>query len=244
VKKILILLVTVLILSLVACSAVDPYDSVISGDFVYTQWDMSEGEIAIIGLSDEGKEKDTLIFPSILDGFRVTQIGSKFGLKDTGVLEIEIATKIYFTNEIIHIATGVVYSKGMTENMIHIYVGSNFPLHELFTWKSQKENSKIFMCQEYYNHLVSLDLLQENYVPVNVEYYTDEDTLYFVDNAEDALVNVIPPVPYKEGYEFVGWFKDTDFNQPFVFDEDVIPTKQFDNENLLINITKIYAKWQ
>jgi hypothetical protein len=100
------------------------------------------------------------------------------------------------------------------------------------------------MCQEYYNHLVSLDLLQENYVPVNVEYYTDEDTLYFVDNAEDALVNVIPPVPYKEGYEFVGWFKDTDFNQPFVFDEDVIPTKQFDNENLLINITKIYAKWQ
>lgn len=39
-------------------------------------------EITIIGLSDEGKQKDTLIFPVILDGFKVTQIGSTFGLKD------------------------------------------------------------------------------------------------------------------------------------------------------------------
>lgn len=242
-KCLLFFLVSALILSLVACSDGDPYNSVVSGDFIYTEWDMSEGEIAIIGLSDEGKEKEILIFPATLDGLKVTQIGSKFGLKDSGILEIEIATKIYFTNEIVHIATGVVYSKGLTENMIHVFIGSNLPLHELFTWKSQLENSKIFMYQEYYDFLLSRDMMQENYVPVNVEYYIDEDTLYFVDNAEGTLVNVIPPIPFKAGYEFAGWFKDTNYNQPFIFDEDIIPMKQFDDENKLLNITKIYAKW-
>ena len=243
-KKILILLVTVLILSLVACSDGDPYDSVISGDFVYTQWDMSEGEIAIIGLSDEGKEKDTLIFPSILDGFRVTQIGSTFGLNNSGPLRIERANNIYFANSIINVNTSIEYLQNNDEIIINVYLGgSNFD-SRMYAWTYNIPNSKVYLEESLYFDLVNSEVIYGNFIAANIEYYTDEDTLYFVDNAEGTLVNVVPPIPFKEGYEFIGWFKDNDFSQPFVFDEDVIPTKQFDNENLLINITKIYAKWQ
>jgi|JTFN01.1.fsa_nt_gb hypothetical protein len=244
VKKIMIFIVFVLMLSLVACSDGDPYDSVVSGDFIYTKWSMTEGEIAIIELSDEGKQKETLIFPFMLDGLKVTHIGSKFGLKDSGILEIDNARNIYFTYNTPFVKTGIEYANGSNTVTINVYVGDVNAAFDLFAWEHQLNNSSIFMTQSLILDLESRGFGRENYIPANIEYYIDEDTLYFVDNAEGTLVNVVPPTPFKDGYEFVGWFKDTDFNQPFVFDEDVIPIKQFDNENLLINITKIYAKWQ
>ena len=67
--------------------------------------------------------------------------------------------------------------------------------------------------------------------------------MYFVDNAEGTLVSVIPPTPDKDGYEFVDGLKIQNINQPFIFDEDIIPMKQFDDEDKLINITKNHAKW-
>ncbi|HAX03496.1 MAG: hypothetical protein A2Y45_09970 [Tenericutes bacterium GWC2_34_14] len=242
-KCLLFLLVTVLILSLVACSDGDPYDSVVSGDFVYTQWDMSEAEIAIIGLSDEGKVKDTLIFPSILDGFRVTQIGSTFGLNNSGPLRIERANNIYFANSIINVNTSIEYLQNNDEIIINVYLGGlNFD-SRMYAWTYNIPNSKVYLEESLYFDLVNSEVIYGNFIAANIEYYTDEDTLYFVDNAEGTLVNVIPPIPYKAGYEFAGWFKDTNYNQPFKFDEEIIPMKQFDGENKLLNITKIYAKW-
>jgi uncharacterized repeat protein (TIGR02543 family) len=97
---------------------------------------------------------------------------------------------------------------------------------------------------QFYITIYNSEVVYGNFIAANIEYYIDEDTLNFVDNAEGTLVNVIPPIPYNAGYEFAGWFKDTDFSHPFVFDDEVIPTKQFDDESKPINITKIYAKWQ
>ncbi|MCV2231969.1 InlB B-repeat-containing protein [Paracholeplasma manati] len=243
-KKILILFVTVLMLSLVGCSDGDPYDSIVSGDFIYTKWSMSEGEIAIIGLSDEGKQKDTLIFPFMLDGFKVTQIGSTFGLKDSGPLIIESANNIYFANSIINVETSIEYLQNNDDIIVNVYLGGlNFD-SRMYAWTYNIPNSKVYLEESIYFDLVNSELVYGNFIAANIEYYIDENTLYFVDNAEGTLVNVVPPTPYKDGYEFVGWFKDTDFNQPFNFDEDVIPVKQFDDENKLINITKIYSKWQ
>lgn len=242
-KKILIFIVSVLMLSLVACSDGDPYDSVVSGDFIYTEWSMPDGEIAIIGLSDEGELKDTLIFPVMLDGLKVTQIGSYFGLKDSGLLEIDNARNIYFTYNTPYVKTGIEYANGSNTVTINVYLGDDNPSFDLFTWEQQLNNSCIFMTQSLITDLESRGFGRENYIAANIEYYIDKDTLYFIDNAEGSLVNVVPPTPYKDGYEFVGWFKDTDFSYPFVFDDEVIPTKQFDDESKLINITKIYAKW-
>lgn len=93
-KFILFVYVIFMFLMMNACNNRDPFDSVVSGDFVYTRWSMAEGEVAIIGLSNEGINKETLIFPSTLDGYRVTQIGDKFGLKDSGTLYIEKTIRI------------------------------------------------------------------------------------------------------------------------------------------------------
>ena len=113
----------------------------------------------------------------------------------------------------------------------------------MYAWTYNIPNSKVYLEESLYFDLVNSEVIYGNFIAANIEYYTDEDTLYFVDNAEGTLVNVIPPIPYKAGYEFAGWFKDTNYNQPFKFDEEIIPMKQFDGENKLLNITKIYAKW-
>lgn len=60
----------------------DPWKSVTIGDFVYStnqKGDSGDGyDYAIIGLSEEGKQKDTLVFPSFADGHKIVSIGADF----------------------------------------------------------------------------------------------------------------------------------------------------------------------
>ncbi len=49
----------------------------------------------------------------------------------------------------------------------------------------------------------------------------------------------------REGYEFVGWYKDLSFNEPWDFENDVIPAKEYDQDgNYIFKETRIFAKWE
>ena len=78
----------------------DPYGAVESGDFVYATKGVhgEKDDIAIIGLSEQGKKKEVLVFPNMIDGHRVVQFGSTFVLKSSGGIIIENAKKVYFCN--------------------------------------------------------------------------------------------------------------------------------------------------
>ncbi|WP_035375910.1 InlB B-repeat-containing protein, partial [Haploplasma axanthum] len=68
---------------------------------------------------------------------------------------------------------------------------------------------------------------------------------FFVDDADGTKVNVIPPDPYKEGYNFMGWYKELEGINKWDFENDIIPSKQYDEEGEYQFIeTKIYAKWE
>ncbi len=243
-KFLLYVYIIFMLLIISACNNRDPFDSVVSGDFVYTRWSMAEGEIAIIGLSDEGINKETLIFPSTLDGYRVTQIGDKFGLKDSGTLFIEKALNIYFTSSITHVVTSIDYKNIDTIAEINVFVGGSSIESRLYAWTYPYSNINVYLSAYEYSNVIDDEIVYGRFVCSNVEYYLDNEHVYFVDHAEGKTVNTIPPIPSKAGYVFDGWYKDESLNQPWNFDEDTIPNKEFDEQNSVINITKIYAKWK
>lgn len=79
----------------------DPYGAVDSGDFIYATDGFrgdDEGWISIIGLSEQGKQKEVLVFPNMIDGHPVIQYGAQFVLKGSEPIEIENAKKVYFCN--------------------------------------------------------------------------------------------------------------------------------------------------
>jgi len=79
IKMLSLLMVLMIGLSLISCGKGPK--RFVSGDFVYTKWECDEGEVRIIGLSEEGQKKETLIFPAMIDGYVVYSIGVRFGFK-------------------------------------------------------------------------------------------------------------------------------------------------------------------
>ena len=71
------LLLTGCVLLLRSCNPkrIFELELVTSGDFIYTE---SGKKASIMGISEEGKKKDTLVFQTKLDEYRVTSIGTQF----------------------------------------------------------------------------------------------------------------------------------------------------------------------
>ena len=55
----------------------DVFRSKVCGDFVYSHASVSDpsNNVAIIGLSEEGKKKETIIFPTSLNSYNVKKVG-------------------------------------------------------------------------------------------------------------------------------------------------------------------------
>ena len=85
------------------------------------------------------------------------------------------------------------------------------------------------------------------YKSVNVIYFMNDDTdeAFFVDDCDGTKVNVIPPNPYRDGYEFKGWYKEKECINSFDFENETIPNKEYDEvNNYILKENNIYAKWE
>jgi len=105
---------------------------------------------------------------------------------------------------------------------------------------------KVYVSEQFYNLVTNGDEEKNIFEQRgNVVYYLDEETTFFVDDVDKAKVNVVPPIPYKEGYTFDGWYKDLDYIEEWDFDKDLVPEKIYNEEgNYQFIETKIYAKWK
>lgn len=243
-KKFLVFIfITLIVFQINACNNGDSFESVVSGDFIYSKWSMAEEEVSIIGLSDEGLEKETLVFPATIDGYKVTQIGNMAGLKDSGPLYIKNAINIYFGSNITQVVTSIEYIDIDSNSIINVYVGGQAVASELYAWTYQYSNIHVYLSEYEFSKLMDDEIIYGKFISSNVEYYVD-DQIYFIDNVEGETINIIPPIPHKNGYEFVGWFKDELLSQSWNFAEDVVANKIYDENNYIKNITKIYAKWE
>ncbi len=231
----------------------DPYDSIISGDFIYTTRSCEKGYVKIIGLSEKGQKKETIVFPSVIDGYKVFSLGCHNGtLNQEKQIFITNASRVYFPGG--YVSQGRVYSVyyELNENVksLSVYIGNSnvweIGLYPPSNLNFNGESSKIFRSNLFYQNRIQKVGIEKVYEhPANVCYYLDEETTYFVDDVDGTIVNVIPPVPYKEGYDFIGWYKDPNHQEKWNFEEDIVPSKKY-NENGEYEFveTKIYAAWE
>lgn len=247
-KKIIILIAVLsLVFMLTSCFPNgDYFRSKVSGDFVYSHASVSNPDenVAIIGLSEEGKKKETIVFPTSLDGYNVSKVGAYLVKRSSGPIVFTNARNIYFTNLLFKTSSSFDFDK---YEQINVYVGSSSPDRKIFAKLSNFPNSKIYVSNTYYEKEKKLQFFNfYNYVLANVAYYLGDyskDT-FFVDDVDGKLVNVIPPNPIRDGYKFVGWYKDTEGTIPWNFEEDIVTKKIYDeNGEYIFKETKIFAKW-
>ena len=224
----------------------------VDGDFEFSLLENSD-ELTIIGLSEEGKTKETLVLPTMVNGKKVTTLGYEYynPLYPTRELRIdfsEASFKNFYVHSLIEKCELNVGSKIYNSSVAKFYYPSFL-----------KPLARGIFCDEtdqgYTTEKAKEDLLNKNqyavwpkcYKSANVIYFMNDDTdeAFFVDDCDGTKVNVIPPNPYRDGYEFKGWYKEKECINSFDFENEIIPEKEYDEKgNYVLKETNIYAKWE
>lgn len=221
-----------------------------SGYFRYAAYSLMDGKrcAVIVGLTESGLEQEALIFPIELDGREVYGIGYETQANtispwapiiEVGSLESKNLKKLFFLkNPIIDIGTNVDFSskiKAVYWNLEEQYQGWGY--NPLITTRSyyKKFNNEVF----------------KNVIFANVMYmYNYENSpnegCYWIDSYDEGLITFMPPMPQREGYYFVGWYKEPECINKWDFDVDKTGKEtKMDDNNLDSEYEGIYlyAKW-
>lgn len=233
-KKILsIVFVLTLSFYLMSCASLNQFEE---GDFIY---DKISGEAFIIDVSSAAKDKPYLVVPNTVND-----------------LSVRIGRRTLY---------GSLYGSIKSDKVKRIYIFSDIEEHVGLEYQYVKSLEKIFC---FYIQGISFDFEQsdvyqgtygpsynENFYPnnknsfyANVSYHFNYDGApdegyYFIDDYDDELIGFIPEYPQREGYEFLGWFKDEETLIPWDFEVDRIPEKIYNDGVYQFVETKLYAKW-
>lgn len=111
-------------------------------------------------------------------------------------------------------------------------------LHKI-TWGGETEETIIYVPSEYYDEYIEINKFY-NISKANVVYYfnLEENDYYYIDYYEENnLIEFIPPVPEKDGYKFIGWYKEKECINEWDFNNDTVILDENCDE------IKLYAKW-
>ncbi len=220
------------------------YTRQVSGDFIYTTYSQDSGYASIIGLSNEGKLKDTIVFPTTIEDYVVSGIGV-IKPNDTFTDPIEInATNVYYPDTYDNVLVEIIYCTEECDREINIFLGGTSPSYLTYLGlMDYSTNHTIYAPTEYIDE--NKDIFPDiNYASANVLYLDYDNNIYFVDDVDGTVVNVEPPIPYKEGYEFLGWCLDINCDEEFDINTSIIPSKEYDNDSIyLYQPVTLYSKW-
>ena len=248
---ILFLSILLVIFTLTSCINKDSFKK--SGYFTYT-YDYEDSKFySIAGLTEEGEQQETLVFPSQINGRKVNRIGVYEPLtfadatyRITHFFESEKLKTIYFP-------------KGYSNTMLSkSFYGSLSNVKTVY-WADYHQSRLLppyedtYVSGQFLKYQDSKEIYKDGFLNMfprfhlaNVEYYMNDgsEDVYFVDHVSGTKVNVEPSIPYREGYTFRGWYKDIELTQLFDFENDIIPEIKLDEEGKeIIETTKIYAGW-
>ena len=227
--------------ALYSCSGLAGGEIMYSGDFGYCYINYSgdsrprvNGDyVAIVELTTEGSEKETLIVPDEIDGKPVIQIGNMTGI-------------------------GYSYSINYAGVWKWIYLPKNIQSCERFTSSELRTKKRLIMaCNnlEYLHNVVRRPIYvsEDLYVEYQQEYqkselnslvkiadlqYISDGQVYFIaDYDEGETIAYVPEAPEKEGYEFGGWYKEEECENEWNFEEDTFTLAEGQT------VMKLYAKW-
>ncbi|MBD5632382.1 MAG: InlB B-repeat-containing protein [Clostridia bacterium] len=209
-----------------------------SGDFVYCYLDSSdrtymakEGDsVAILEVSNLGKNKKTLIIPEQIDGKDVIQIG------------LQVSDYVGVNNEYQLSTEGCQYNKVIlpkTIKYIMRWVNLTYGIKCII---KDFENFDIIPARSYlsrplYERYYAGGGLSGSLQIANVEYISDGE-IYFVDDYDKGELIEIPPEPTKEGYMFEGWYTEQEYVNKWNFEENTFTLEEGQT------VKSFYAKFE
>jgi hypothetical protein len=241
--RVTILLVVVIVVFLFAtCNSADCSSNkgeiMEFGDFKYCYIDkagssvmLKDGKyVAVLELTKQGKDKETIIIPDYIDDKPVVQIGMK-GIEFYYSIGYGIYNKVYLPCGIKSIND----TRYFEPNTIKRFFIDLSDLNFLDT-----AHGKFYLAEELYNKYIDmcgLDAITADLHIANVTYMSN-DEVYFIDDYNDGNLINAPIPPICDGYEFMGWYKDSEFQNEWDFENDTFDTGLADPTMVL------YAKWR
>ena len=198
-------------------------------------------------LSEKGKTKNIIIFPSIIENYK-TGLGVNFGIMipNKVILESSNITSIYFNSDIIintYFNNVVYFSITEIEN-IRIFLPNTTHLIENV---EHRQYNNLYYSNEFYKKNKEI-VTNLNGKIANVSFcynYEKEFETFFIDDVDGDKIKNIPPVPQREDYKFIGWYKETECINEWNFDNDIVPAKIYNGDNeYQYQETILYAKWE
>ena len=201
---------------------------------------MTEDEyyVRLRELSDYGKQQKYIIVPAELDGYPIKEIGKPHLLAglDTD-LKSEILEKIYFQSA---------YKTGPNPFLKNCpKLKKIFLIEDDFGELSFDKRSYFPHTESQISTSSSIDKQFANVTfRFNYEGSTNEGVCW-IDDLDNEKIEVIPPVPEREGYEFGGWYKEAACINAWNFETDIVPAKEYTEDGEYVyKETCLYAKWQ
>lgn len=236
--------------------------------YVHGDWEViynEDGTCTIYDFSEEGKQKEVLVFPEEVAGREV--IGTYYvhsGYYTNGHwMKSKKLKKLFFTK---HICLDYLSIEMANMGKIIInYDATDFLTYEHF--QQRKTGCYItdaFMGQRnsFFKKVNDIPLRSSYAFYANTVFYYNYNSaqmeeMYWVDDYDEELITYIPNNPVREGYEFVGWYKEPECITKWDFETDIVPKKEYGGsredyfnysdylqKEYVYKETKLFAKWE
>lgn len=216
------------------------------GFFTYNMYD--KNSVSIFGLTESGKQQETIVVPKTLGGYPVKSLGENKGPGFVyGYWESENFKKVYITHEI-EMMKGVFSHCGNLNKVIFI---GYYEFNEInINISDLRQNGRYFARNLYEsrkNAIYDGTYIEDAYYrPADVTYYLNYETsepIYWADDYDNELISFEPPTPTREGYTFGGWYKEAECINQWNFETDKVAPKQYDDYVCTYQIIQLFAKW-
>lgn len=225
----------------------------------------NEGYYNVIGISEEEKNKKTIIIPSDYNKIPINEMENFY---QKGIYESEKLEIIYLSCPLKF--EGTKCFNGCPNLKKIICLSKDEPVYnyydklEIITYKQalsdlyRYEQNEIKRISIYYfTQLDEVKIVRNSSeLAGNIQYLDSlSDELYYLDFYDGTTINDMPWTPVKEGYTFIGWYKERECINKWDFDNDKASKVEFkesgvyntDNTPIYAytyDITRIYAKWE
>ena len=220
-----------------------------SGDFIYR---VNGDRFFLEGLSEQGKQKETIVIPKEIDGYTVDHYTYLYGLSYRGNFESENLRQIYIIPNVSMYKVNCDFMPNLNKIIL---IGTRNKEDELIVY-SQDHSVQVYLSSiENYNDFYSDEtgclggLIRYLWLS-NCNYFynydgAENDGYYWSDNYDyGEKITYVPQNPEREGYIFGGWYKEPECVNIWNFDTDTLPEAKYNEEGeALYQETRLYAKW-